>query len=277
MKNIVRISLIILAAAILYGCMSMFKISDLRPEGYAYPNNPQKAKTLLEKMAIAHNIQIWDSIDTYNVIFEDDFYGFLGKQTHPFKDQSMSFSLDYIPKTFDGQMEIISGKEKGYIWGMQDWKTYSKNKNEVILKEDKDMKFWIPTYQYFIEFPSRIQEASAIDYVGTKKINGIDCEGLIASWNTVNPQKELDQYIIWVDSKSHMIVKVEYTIREAFKFLTGAAYFQDYKNYDGLILPSNLPVESNLKKEGFLHKMSIKNFTRNKLSTTALMPLSKND
>lgn len=70
-----------------------------------------------------------------------------------------------------------------------------------------------------------------------------------------------------------MIVKVEYTVRDVYKFVTGAAYFQEYKNYNGIILPSTLPVESNLLKKGFLHKMSITNFTPNKISSTLLTPL----
>lgn len=125
---------------------------------------------------------MWDSIETYNAIFEDEFYGFFGKQAHPFKEQKMTFSLNYIPKTTNGQLEIISGKEKGKIWGMQSWKTYSKDENgEVLVKKNKDMKFWILTYQYFIELPNRIQEASSVDYMGSKTINGIECEGVIAS------------------------------------------------------------------------------------------------
>lgn len=275
MKKVFKVVLFLSVIILIHGCISFFKLSDLQLEGYKYPNNPDKGKLLLKEMGEAHQIHIWDRIETYNVIFEDEFYGFLGKQSHPFKEQKMTFSLSYIPKTFNGQLEIVSGKEKGDIWGIQSWKTYRKDENgEVVVKKNKNMKFWIPTYQYFIEFPNRIQEASSVDYMGRKTINGIECEGVIASWNTVSPQKDIDQYIIWLDSKSKMIVKVEYTVRDAYKFVTGAAYFKEYKNYNGIILPSTLPVESNLLKKGFLHKMSIKNFTPNKLSSNVLTPLN---
>lgn len=275
MKKVINISLLLMAVVSIYGCVSFFKLSDLQTDGYHYPNNPDKAKLLLKEMGVAHNIHLWDSIETYNVIFEDEFYGFLGKQAHPFKEQSIKFSLNYIPKTFNGQLEIMGGKEKGQIWGIQSWKTYHIDLNGVItIKKNKDMTFYIPTYQYFIEFPSRIQEASSVDYIGGKTINGIECEGVIASWNTVSPQKDIDQYIIWLDSKTKLIVKIEYTVRDKYKFVTGAAYFQDYKDHNGILLPSILPVESNLKKEGFLHTMRIKNFTPNKVSQVTLMPLN---
>jgi len=134
------------------------------------------------------------------------------------------------------------------------------------------MKFYLPTYQYFIEFPNRIQEATSIDYLGTKIINGIKSEGIIASWNTVAPQKDLDQYLIWIDAKSKRIIKIEYTIRDKFKFVSSEAYFHDYKDYGGIILPSTMPVKSNLKKNGYISKVIIKEFNPNNKSSSALRP-----
>lgn len=275
MKKSVKFIISLFSLIIIIGLFFYFKLSDLRPEGYTYPNDIEKAKQLLEAMGKAHQIEKWNDIETYNVIFEDEFYGFLGKKTHAFQEQKIELSLNYIPKTFDGQLKILSGKEKNNIWGMQSWKTYKLDKKgKPIVKEHKNIKFYIPTYQYFIEFPSRIQEATSIDYIGTKMINGVKSEGVIASWNTVAPQKDLDQYIIWIDSESKRIVKIAYTVRDKYRFVSGAAYYKDYKDYDGIILPSTMPVESNLVKEGYLHKMSIKNFIPNKVSSKSLRPLN---
>ena len=110
--------------------------------------------------------------------------------------------------------------------------------------------------------------------MGNKIINGIECEGLIASWNTVSPQKDIDQYVIWLDSQSKRIVEVEYTVRDKHKLAIGVVHFQDYKDYGGFILPSVLPVKSNFLKEGYLHKMSIVDFIPNKLPSNVLTPLN---
>ena len=274
MKKTIKIFFLLTSVILVYGCVNVFKLSDLQSNGYKFPNNIDKGKLLLQEMGIAHKIHMWDSINTYNVIFEDEFYGFLGKKSSSFKEQKMTFSMNYIPKIFTGQLEIISGKEKGDTWGIQSGKTYRKNINgEIEVKNNENMKFYIPTYQYFIEFPNRIQEASAVDYMGTETINGIECEGIIASWNTVSPQKDIDQYVIWLDSQSKRIVKIEYTVRDKYKFVTGAANFQDYKDFSGFILPSQMPVESNLLKESYLHKMSIVDFIPNKLASNMLTPL----
>ena len=275
MKRSILSVLLLLSLLLIIGCVNYFKLSDLRPDAYAYPNDPAKAEQLMTAMGQAHNIAAWDSIATYHVDFTEEFYGFLGKQAHPFKEQKIEFSMDYNPHNYDGRMEITSGEEKGKTYGIQSWQTYYIDQSgQAIAEDDKDFTFWIPTYQYFIELPRRIQEASTIDYVGTQVINGITTEGIIASWNTVDPQKKIDQYVVWVDATTHRIVKVAYTVRDTYPFVSGAAYYTQYKNYGGIILPSVMPVESNLKKEGYLHQMSINSFMPNRIPVEELRPMA---
>lgn len=266
----------LLGTILLLGVLSSCKTTDLRPEGYVYASNVNKAKQLLSEMGEAHQIGNWDKLETYNVILDAEFYGFLGKQSHAFKEQKIEFSLDFVPKTEDGQMTILSGKEKNETWGVQSGKTYYlDDASKPAVKTNKNMKFYIPTYQYFLEFPSRIQEATSIDYLGTKLVEGVSAEGIIASWGTVATQKDLDQYLIWIDADSKRIIKIEYTVRDKFKFVSSEAYFQDYKDYGGIILPSKMPVKSNLKKDGYISQVSIKDFTPNKVSVSSLRPLTK--
>jgi len=273
-KTMFRICLVLLLILLGFGAIKFFSLVDLRAKNELYPNDQLKAQQLMEDMGIAHGIHMWDSIESYTAVYGEEFYGFLGTQSHPFSEQKMQFSLNYIPKTYNGQLEFLTGEEKGNIWGIQSGQMYMKKKNgEVESIPNKDMKFWIPTYQYFIEFPSRIQETTALEYLGTKVINGVETEGVLASWNTVEPQRDIDQYIIWIDKNSKRIVKVDYTVREMYGFVSGAAYFNNYIDYNGLILPSELPVESNLVRKGFLHKMSILNFKADIVDRASLLPL----
>ena len=76
MKKGTKFFLLLIIVLFGYGCVSFLKLSDLQLDGYKFPNNPDKAKLLLKEMGIAHQIHMWDSIETYNVIFEDEFYGF---------------------------------------------------------------------------------------------------------------------------------------------------------------------------------------------------------
>ncbi|MFK8006847.1 MAG: hypothetical protein AB8H03_10760 [Saprospiraceae bacterium] len=247
--------------------------ADLRTDLAKNEPNEIRAKALLQEMGEAHGIANWENINTYSTKFEDVFFGALGSNSHGYAEDSVQFSLKYIPKTYDGKLEFLSGEKEGLSWGIQSWKSYIYSEgNGHKFKEDPDITFWLPTYQYFIEFPLRIQNANSFAYAGEAEIEGKSCEGIIASWNTTAPQRDIDQYLIWLDKKTKRIVKLEYTIREMFNFLTGAAYFHDYKNYDGILLPSSMPVESNLLEEGFLHEMRILDFVKNTFPERELRP-----
>ncbi|MFK7950952.1 MAG: hypothetical protein AB8G11_25455 [Saprospiraceae bacterium] len=246
--------------------------SDLRTKITKSNTNETKAKALIIEMGKAHNIEAWKNIRTYNVDFEEEFFGRIGKSGNPYPDMKTELLLSYIPNSFDGQFHFKSGQNKDTGWGLQSWKTYNIIGKKNTFEENKDALFWIPTYQYFMEFPLRIQKATAFGYAGTKEINDINCEGVIVSWNTIEPQRKIDQYLIWLHPETKQIVKLEYTIREISKLIKGAVYYQDYKNYDGIILPSKLPVESNLVKNGWLHEMRIKDFTKNIVTINSLRP-----
>jgi len=274
MKKSISLFLCILSILLLSGCVNVFKLADLKPDGYNFPNNKEKAQQLMKDMGAAHRIHMWDSLETYAVTFEDEFYGFFGKLSNPFKEQKIELYLNYIPHTSDGQLKILTGKEQGAVWGVQSLETYTKNETGQIIKEkNKNLNFWIPVFQYFIEFPSRIQDASSVDYIGSKVINGIQTEGIIASWNSIDKQKDIDQYLIWIDANTKRIIKIEYTVRESARFVTGEASFLNYKEYNGMILPSELPVTTNLTKNKLLHTMRINDFKANPLPIDMLMPL----
>lgn len=246
---------------------------DLSADHPVSEPNEAKAKRLIKEMGTAHGIENWANISTYQIKLDDEFYGFVGKQASPYKEKKASILLDYVPKTFDGRLEILTGKGKGDLSGISDWKTYRKDKNDSIqFKKNKDTEFWLPTYQYFIEFPSKIQEATVFKYLGQKTTDNIQCEVLLASWKTTEAQKDFDQYIIWIDANTKQIVKIDFTIRDIAKFVSGTIHFKNYKTYNGILLPSEMPVSSNLIKKGLLHKMEIFSFTADLTDKKDLQP-----
>ncbi len=260
----VLISLIFLSSCRLH----VFKIFDLRPKSSRSLKADSISVTiLLQKMEEAYGLKTWNSIEAYSIDFEDEFYGFMGKQANPFDAKNISFKLSYIPGAFDGRLDFILNTKARNSWGIQDWNTYVLTDSELIFKNKRDITFWLPTYQYFIEFPIRIQTATAKSYIGDSIIEGKDCSGVIVSWNTLEPQRKIDQYLVWLSKETNRIDKLEYTISEEYRFLTESVLYQDYKDYNGIILPSSLPVSSNLLKEGqLLHTMRIKTFTTNVVS-----------
>jgi hypothetical protein len=248
--------------------------SDIRTNLVKKEVNRYKGVQLLRKMGEAHQISTWDSVATYSVYFQEHFYGKIGQMANPFPDEITKMELDYIPGTFNGRITFLSGEWQSQVWGVSEGATYEKvtllDSTEFV--KNKDAAFWVPTYQYFIEFPARIQEATAVGYAGQKEVNQQICEGIMVSWGTLEPQRKVDQYLIWVNQTTHQIVKIEYTIRELNSLLKGAVYFKDYATINGLLIPTRMPVESNLVRNGMLHEMRLDSIQFDIIPQAALRP-----
>jgi len=83
-------------------------LTDLRSEKTKYPDSQQKAKALLHEMGLAHGISTWDSIQSYNAIYGDDFYGFLGTQSHKRPGRPTRYKRNKTELIFQAFLEFFS-------------------------------------------------------------------------------------------------------------------------------------------------------------------------
>lgn len=269
MKSFLKIfGLVIGCLALIAFYFFVVHLSDLRTDTVKDNPDPIGGRALLLKMGAAHNIAAWDSVDTYTVAFEDDFYGMVGENGHPFPQHDMEMILDYIPDSNDGRMSFTDG----VIWGVQSWNTYIRQAaGEPVKKSDDDIKFWVPTYQYFLEFPMRIQTATAVTVAGKKVIDGTPCVGVLASWDKYKPQRNIDQYLIWIDEETSVIKELEYTIRDIMGLLKGRVRFENYQTFNNIPIPTKMPVWSNMASEK-IHEMRVNGIHVNVVSQSDLRP-----
>ena len=225
---------------------------------------------MLQKMYEAHALHQWDSIETYSVHLTDEFYGLIGKFGNPFPNNKADFEFQAIPGTFSSKVTFRDKKWKGKVWGIQSWRTFSSNKTggiELHANNDKTIEFWLPTYQYFIEIPLRVFEANVISYAGERKMNGRTFDLVFATWKTGNPQKDIDQYILWIDQANHRLAQMQYTVRDEYKWIHATLKYTKYETKDGILIPSEMKV--NLfgpEKKKVFHKVSIKNIKFNQIT-----------
>ncbi|HAA16846.1 MAG TPA: hypothetical protein DCE41_36095 [Cytophagales bacterium] len=249
------------------------KLADLQTDASQRNAQPEQAREWLERMAEAHGIDVLQSLDTYTVSMEDEFFGMMGGAISPYGDKLGKFTADYIPGTFDGRMTMSSGKLEGQTWGIQSWQTYTQQAGQdKVWKQEDDAYFWLPTYQYFVEFPFRILQADMLALAGEQTIMGKPCVGVLASWGQLAPQEETDQYLAWIDKETYQLVKLQYTVREAAGFMIGSALYRDYQDYGGLKLPSRMSVGSKAEEGKYMHEMRILDFTPNALPVSELRP-----
>ena len=248
------------------------KIVDLR-KGYDKQSSSEKALSIYEDVKIAHKTNAWKKISTYSFDYTDTFEGPLKGAINPYGSNPGKGRIDFWAGTFIGRMTHQGGKLDGQQWGIQSWQTYTKQsiQSEVLFAHNKHIEFWLPTVQYFMEFPHRIDEATAWDYLGEKEFKGTKYDLLIASWNTVAPQKDIDQYIMWINKQTHRIDILEYTVRDFGKRIKAAGFYT-YFEHDGLLIPKTLTIHPKLHKDNIMHTMEVANFAINEVKKEDLCP-----
>lgn len=275
MKKLKRTSIILGILALSSVLFLQFcAIADLRTDYIPTESDAEKGRDLLQEAFLKHGGPIWESLESYELTVQDTFFGFVGRNGNPYPGNGITMKAQFLPGSFDGRAIFQGNKWDQEVWGIQSWETYEMETPEspVVFKKNKDAYFWLPTYQYFIELPVRITEASVVEYAGPAEWKGKACDRVFASWNSSEPQKDVDQYVVWINTETKLIERVEYTIREMYNFLTGSVSYEDYQNYGGIFLPAYIPVESNLVRKGILHEMRFTDFKANALSPAVLLP-----
>ena len=252
------------------------RLVDIRTVEVKENYDSKKGLEILNEMSEAHALDKWDSISLYSLHIKDEFYGLMGKLGNPFPNNIGQFDFYLVPKTFTSQAVFTDKKWEGNIWGIQSWKTYSNLKGGTIkfhTKNDKTIEFWLPTYQYFIEIPNRIFEADRISYAGERIYKGKAYNLVFASWKSDQPQKEIDQYILWIDKETKILKLIQYTVRDQYRWLNATLVYDSYDDSHGVLIPQKMSISlSSPSKKKNMHEISISNITINGKKNILISP-----
>lgn len=255
------------------GGLFLFGTADIRTELSKNRPDAAKGKALLQKMSISHGLKSYQNWETVRVKWSDEFAYLPSLVASPFPEQKYEGSLAFTPGSWDSRLDFSTGALSNVSWGIQSGQTYQRNSpdSELVFEQNKEIEFWLPTYQYFVELPNRISEADVILYAGTKEVDGKVCDGVYASWRSAEVQRDIDQYNLWINRETGLIELVEFTIRDYTNFAVGSVRYLEYKNFDGLKLATYMPVKSP-PLPGYLHEMRISGFEADGISLRELQP-----
>ena len=67
---------------------------------------------------------------------------------------------------------------------------------------------------------------------------------LYVTWNQSEPQRDFDQYLLWVDPDSGLVDRVDFTIRALSGLAVATARFEDYDEVGGVKLASRIVIDA---------------------------------
>ena len=235
---------IIAAAALVIAAVAFDElyVVDLRPSTLRIdelpPDVKEQGQIILEEAANAHGLKAWQSHQVLDLTFVDEWYGGLAQRLYmEWGHSPQRIRAQFLRGTWTSRYEFLDGPEEGHVWGLQSWRTYKiKPDGEPAFESDAALEFLLPTVQYFFELPFRIRDGSVIAYAGTQEWRGRSYETVFVTWNSLAPNRNMDQYVIWIDQETKLVGRADYTVRDQGAFVSGSAEYGDFRDVGGVQL-----------------------------------------
>ncbi len=218
------------------------KTSDVRTT-YLLDSNEESEKlnSLLEKVESTYGgYENWKNIPAVRTKGFDRWPTFLWRTiASPWKNKQTDFLYTWSPNTDNSKIELLSGKMEGKQFGIQQWATYSIEDSTTTFDKNKDMWFHLPTMEYFFEFPFRVREAEIVKYAGQKLVNNQPYELIFFTWQSLEPNKMMDQYLVYVNPNNYHIDYIELTVRDQARWAYATVSFENFTTVDGFLFPKD--------------------------------------
>ena len=260
------------------GIMMAFYVADIRPsellEGDITETAASKGKEVLVRAAKVHGFQNWNMYNNLEIVGTDDWVHWMGRAfINPFPKARQEIRLQLLLGTWTSRLELLEASGTTEVWGIQAWNTYrSQVGQNPVFQSDKEIRFFLPTLQWWFEFPFRIVTASVI--TALSDIQGSSFDRVFVTWGSLEPNREVDQYIVYVNKETGLIDRMEYTIRDKGGFVTGATTYLDYRAIDGIMVPFQFEA-SVIMPGGFeqvMHRVTVQSASWDTITPDRLLP-----
>ncbi len=239
------VALVLLIAVVGGGITIVSYVADIRPtglrKGTITDSAAAKGKELLASAASVHGVEKWNLRGSLEISAIDDWLHWMGRAfINPFPNARQEIRLQLLLGTWTSRLELLDPSGLTEVWGIQAWRTYrSQVGQSPVFRSDEAIRFFLPTFQWWVEFPFRISSATVIAALSDSPDNNFD--RVFVTWGSLEPNREVDQYIVHINKETGLIDRIEYTIRDmgwdGSGFAAGATNYLDYRAIDGVMVP----------------------------------------
>ncbi len=264
-------SLFVLTLTLNTGCLVDIRPDSLLKDNLEHVELERRGRALLDEAAKAHGQDAWQEVTTYSVSMRDTWQGFLIKRQSPWPESEVDVTLHHLANTFDAQAILESGAHEGEVWGMQSWRTYTmaSEGQQAVFAEHAHIAFILPAIQYLQEFIFRTHRAPIVRAAGEVMVRGKVYESVLVTWEKLEAHTGADQYMVYLEPETHHVAKIQYTVRDAFRFVQGTIHFDDLRDVDGVLWPFTQSVTLGLDDDpatDYAHLMKLGEVTLNEVS-----------
>ncbi len=266
------------------------RIADISQSTTLSPSDSERiAQEKIEETILVQGFASLQKQNVYSFTATDYWPGLLGGIAKIWPDKKTKFLFQHNFNTFDGRALFLDGKKEGDEIGVQSWIYYEKAKEKGEIEnldtgsKQNKLEFGMVVFHYFLELPFRLKSAPVKRYYGEASLRGNTYDLVFASWGSEAPNKDHDQYILWINRESKLVDYCVYTLRDNTNPLTrhkyGSIAFQEYKNENGFQVPTVMPIfldDGVIKRktlDKYFHRFNIHEFSLGGFEEARLYPL----
>ena len=251
--------IIVMSSLFIMSCSS--ELSDLRNKKIRSELNTDSdlmAKEIINRTISQYGgIDKWKSIKKTELIYEDTWGGLIGAFFGPWPLSHQMLRHEFWNGTFNSELHFLNGALNGQSWERRQSKSYRTINGKSFEIDDFNVEFFLPTYQYLIELPYRIDEIPILKYYGDTTLNKQNYDLIFGTWDTLQPNENFDQYILWINKDSGLIDYFHYTVRAFGKGIKGTVNYSNFQEIEGIIIPLQMTITPKPNKGSILHEMKI--------------------
>ncbi|MDC8005246.1 hypothetical protein POV27_14385 [Aureisphaera galaxeae] len=285
MKNYLKPLLLFAVVSVLFSCKSVDLRSDYLKEKTTEEGMAQKGIRLLTEANQAMGYDKLASTEVYEATAHFKWKGALllmpmnALPGNNNKDVQFRFATN----SFDGQVEYLEGRKENKIHGLQSWQGYYAENAEEEIEECNSKRYsWgLSTYHYLLEAPMRLLQAEIIKYAGERTLNGKTYDLVFVTWGSEAPNKEYDQWMVYINKETKFIDMTEVTISDFFvpspkPLQHGSILYEGRTRTSiGTYLPSEVVIQIGKPKEADrgAYRISFKDYKFDSFNKDLLYPL----
>lgn len=222
--------------------------ADVRPAGMSSqtPEQESRARARLSALRAAHGAKAWDAYRTMELVFSDEWtFAVTRVVLSPWDQPRQKLRGRMVRRTWTTELERLDGEHAGERWGLQSWQTWKAPAGQP---PRFDESWWVATtvagLRYFLELPLPQDTATHVQDAGAAEWEGKTYERLYVTWNQPGPQRDFDQYVLWIDPDSGLVGRVDFTIRAVSGLAVARARFEGQRDFDGVKLAARIVIDA---------------------------------
>lgn len=197
----------------------------------------EKGRAIFNEMLAAHGgLERWRELKTMSFTATDQWSwlsSVLGAGW-PENPQKLQFSFPLDSESV--RVEFLEGEGVGQSYGVQHWAPY-RSKDGAVEFEDSALGFYLKFFRSFMELPFYLADADVIYFAGEAEAAGKKYDRVFVAWRSFEPLQEFDQYVLWINQKTHLLDYAHVTVREWRDGATDWLWYTDYREVQGIKVP----------------------------------------